>query len=477
MKKIIALVLALMMVLSLGVSAMALELGGLKLVEAPATSTDDKIHFTGDGIINLTPDANGEYFTEAPHGGVAYLAINVDNYKSLTVTSNNDTVKAELMDYDPEKMDAIDNVYYNVARKDKEDCQKYIDEIWALTGDDAVIDPSKEASMTRYEWIKYVVTALNKYNKTTQFYVKSENSVKILKLTLAANYSASFTEANVKLTAVDANNKTLVATLHVVNDVTIFGYEYVKSAAQYKYALELYDAGATGYSDYETYKNGYGTPNTSVIGGPRVVSTTAFRAIEGKDITVDLNKAKVIGEGSIAYKGRVTDTKSSVTIYSVAAGQKGVNFEYYEQATPVKKTDIEAVNGENRKVEFGFYGNQVVNSKFTVNFNLGWTYFELREYFGKKIEEQDIVSFYVLKDGKVLSEFKVDYKDVDLNDVVKLSIDGENSTLGQYAIVVKVPADNKGEKNPNTGAESIMGVVAAVAVVSVAAAAAVSLKK
>ena len=471
MKKIIALVLALMMVLSLGVSAMALELGGLKLVEAPATSTDDKIHFTGDGIINLTPDANGEYFTEAPHGGVAYLAINVDNYKSLTVTSNNDTVKAELMDYDPEKMDAIDNVYYNVARKDKEDCQKYIDEIWALTGDDAVIDPSKEASMTRYEWIKYVVTALNKYNKTTQFYVKSENSVKILKLTLAANYSASFTEANVKLTAVDANNKTLVATLHVVNDVTIFGYEYVKSAAQYKYALELYDAGATGYSDYETYKNGYGTPNTSVIGGPRVVSTTAFRAIEGKDITVNLNLANILGQNK-----RVA-TKSSVTIYSVAAGQKGVNFEYYEKATAKKATDIEAVNGENRKVEFGFYGNQVVNSKFTVNFDLGWTYFELREYFGKKLEEQDIVSFYVLKDGKVLSEFKVDYKDVDLNDTVKLSIDGENSTLGQYAIVVKVPADNKGEKNPNTGAESIMGVVAAVAVVSVAAAAAVSLKK
>ena len=66
---------------------------------------------------------------------------------------------------------------------------------------------------------------------------------------------------------------------------------------------------------------------------------------------------------------------------------------------------------------------------------------------------------------------------VDYNDTVKLSIDGENTTLGQYQIAVKVPAENKGEKNPNTGAESVMGVVAAVAVVSVAAAAAVSLKK
>ena len=115
--------------------------------------------------------------------------------------------------------------------------------------------------------------------------------------------------------------------------------------------------------------------------------------------------------------------------------------------------------------------------KFTVNFDLDWTYFELREFFGKKVEEQDIVTYYILKDGKVLKEVKVDYMTVDYNDTVKLSIDGENTTLGQYAIAVKVPAENKGEKNPNTGAESVMGVVAAVAVVSVAAAAAVSLKK
>lgn len=462
MKKIIALVLALMMVLSLGVSALALN--GLVLVEDKTASDSKLIEFTD----TVEFDKNGgEYFTEAPHGGVAYFAIIADDYKTVTVASNNDTVKAELVDYNPETMESIPEALYDLARKDKDEAKLAADRDGS-----AKVDWTKEASMTRYEWIKYVAETLNKEYKTTQYYAKSLNNVKILKLTVAANYSASFTEANVKLTAVKAaDNTTWVSTLHIVNDVTIFGYEYVKSAAQYKYALELYDAGATGYSDYETYKNGYGTPNTSVIGGPRVVSTTAFRAIEGKDITVNLNLANILGQNK-----RVA-TKSSVTIYSVAAGQKGVNFEYYEKATAKKDTDIEAVNGENRKVEFGFYGNQVVNSKFTVNFDLGWTYFELREYFGKKVEEQDIVSFYVLKDGKVLSEFKVDYKDVDLNDTVKLSIDGENSTLGQYAIVVKVPADNKGEKNPNTGAESIMGVVAAVAVVSVAAAAAVSLKK
>ena len=104
-------------------------------------------------------------------------------------------------------------------------------------------------------------------------------------------------------------------------------------------------------------------------------------------------------------------------------------------------------------------------------------YFDLREYFGKKIEEEDIVTFYIIKDGKVIGQQVVDFMKDDVTKNVTLTIDRENETLGQYAIAVKVPAANKGETNPNTGAESIMGVVAAVAVVSVAAAAAVSLKK
>ena len=49
--------------------------------------------------------------------------------------------------------------------------------------------------------------------------------------------------------------------------------------------------------------------------------------------------------------------------------------------------------------------------------------------------------------------------------------------LGQYKVVLEVPAAEVGEANPNTGAESVVGVVAALAVVSVATAAAVSLKK
>lgn len=465
MKKIVALVLALMMVLSLGVSALALTKIELNQVEKTDDGKSlikfqDTVSFLGD------PSADKVLYTDGPHGGVAYFVIKTTGLKDVKATYSNDTVKAEIIDYNPETMEWVDGVAYQVVRKDG----KAIDE-WLNDANNG-IDWSKcvpEGGKDQYGWCVYVVNTLNKYFKTTQFYVKTTSEIKILKLTVAANYSASFTEGSVKVSALRVEDKKTVYTeMKFVNDITIFAYEYVKSAAEYKYALELFD---TGYSDYETYVNGYKQADLAQRIGSRVISTTAFRAIEGKNITVNVYPSAKENDNRIAKS-------ADVTIYNVAAGQKGVNFEYYEKEVKEANKTALAVDGENRKVEFGFYGDQVVKSKFTVNFDLDWTYFQLREFFGKKVEEQDVVTYYIIKDGKVLKEVKVDYMTVDYNDTVKLSIDGENTTLGQYQIAVKVPAENKGgEKNPNTGAESVMGVVAAVAVVSVAAAAAVSLKK
>ena len=459
MKKIVALVLALMMVLSLGVSALALTKIELNQVEETEDGTKlikfvDTVDFIGSGKV---------LYTNGPHGGVAYFVLKTTGLKDVKATYSNDAVKAEIIDYDPEKMEFVDGADWAVVRKDG----KAIDEYLAAS---TTLDWSKcvESGKGNYDWCKYVAKTLNKEFKTTQFVVKTTSEIKVLKLTVAANYSASFTEGSVKVSALRvADKKTVYTEMKFVNDITIFAYEYVKSAAENDYALELFDE---GYSDYETYLAGYKTPDTAQRPGSRVISTTAFRAIEGKDITVNVYPTPKENDERVAKS-------ADVTIYNVAAGQKGVNFEYYEKEVKEATSTALAVDGENRKVEFGFYGDQVVKSKFTVNFDLDWTYFELREFFGKKVEEQDIVTYYILKDGKVLKEVKVDYMTVDYNDTVKLSIDGENTTLGQYAIAVKVPAENKGEENPNTGAESVMGVVAAVAVVSVAAAAAVSLKK
>ena len=461
MKKIVALVLALMMVLSLGVSALALTLTEIKLDQVEVTEDGTKLIKFVDTVEFIGADK--VLYTNGPHGGVAYFVLKTTGLKDVKATYSNDAVKAEIIDYDPEKMEFVDGADWAVVRKDG----KAIDEYLAAS---TTLDWSKcvESGKGNYDWCKYVAKTLNKEFKTTQFVVKTTSEIKVLKLTVAANYSASFTEGSVKVSALRvADKKTVYTEMKFVNDITIFAYEYVKSAAENDYALELFDE---GYSDYETYLAGYKTPDTAQRRGSRVISTTAFRAIEGKDITVNVYPTPKENDERVAKS-------ADVTIYNVAAGQKGVNFEYYEKEVKEATSTALAVDGENRKVEFGFYGDQVVKSKFTVNFDLDWTYFELREFFGKKVEEQDIVTYYILKDGKVLKEVKVDYMTVDYNDTVKLSIDGENTTLGQYAIAVKVPAENKGEENPNTGAESVMGVVAAVAVVSVAAAAAVSLKK
>ena len=459
MKKIVALVLALMMVLSLGVSALALTEIKLDQVEVTEDGTKlikfvDTVEFIG---------ADKVLYTNGPHGGVAYFVLNTTGLKDVKATYSNDAVKAEIIDYDPEKMEFVDGADWAVVRKDGKAIDEYLEASTTLDWSKCV-----ESGKGNYDWCKYVAKTLNKEFKTTQFVVKTTSEIKVLKLTVAANYSASFTEGSVKVSALRvADKKTVYTEMKFVNDITIFAYEYVKSAAENDYALELFDI---GYSDYETYVNGYKQADLAQIKGSRVISTTAFRAIEGKDITVNVYPTPKENDERVAKS-------ADVTIYNVAAGQKGVNFEYYEKEVKEATSTALAVDGENRKVEFGFYGDQVVKSKFTVNFDLDWTYFELREFFGKKVEEQDKVVYYILKDGKVLDKFEVDYMTVDYNDTVKLSIDGENTTLGQYAIAVKGPAENKGEENPNTGAESVMGVVAAVAVVSVAAAAAVSLKK
>ena len=467
MKKIVALVLALMMVLSLGVSALALTEIKLDQVEVTEEGTKikfvDTVDFIGTGKV---------LYTDGPHGGVAYFVLNTTGLKDVKATYSNDAVKAEIIDYDPEKMEYVDGADWAVVRKDGKAIDEWLNKIPAYDKDTQPdgLDWSKcvESGKGNYDWCKYAAKTLNKYFKTTQFVVKTTSEIKVLKLTVAANYSASFTEGSVKVSALRvADKKTVYTEMKFVNDITIFAYEYVKSAAENDYALELF---GEGYSDYETYLAGYKTPDTAQRRGSRVISTTAFRAIEGKDITVNVYPSAKENDERVAKS-------ANVTIYNVAAGQKGVNFEYYEKEVKEATSTALAVDGENRKVEFGFYGDQVVKSKFTVNFELGCNYFELREFFGKKVEEQDIVTYYILKDGKVLDKFEFDYMKDDYNDPVKLSIHGENTTLGQYAIAVKVPAENKGEENPNTGAESVMGVVAAVAVVSVAAAAAVSLKK
>ncbi len=429
MKKALALVLALVLALSMAVSAFALTLDVIELVKDPVAGTE---------LIELEklPALDGEYKVSfvVSEGGVYHLVIdNAGDYKDLAVSSTG-IVAAELIDWDPEVYASIGETYAVINEKG---------------------EAVEDGTGLSYDEAKALAKAENDAAKVTYHKVVCEQEIVIVELVVSENYSASYKEGAIKVTGVEkATGKKVSGSWDVIADVTIFEYENVKYAADNKEALVV--KGSKGYSDYKTAVDGYGKENYNP-GALRddpatVISTTAFRAIEGKDIVV------------------AADENNYVTIFDVAAGQKGVNFELYGYDRIVENKEFVGFG-------FGFYGDQVVKSAFEITLQPGVTYYQLREEFGVKVEEDDIVDFYLLKDGKVAQIITVDFMTVDLAEEVEITVKGENTTLGQYELRLAAPVAAEGEENPNTGAESVVGVVAALAVVSVATAAAVSLKK
>ncbi len=453
MKKALALVLALVLALSMAVSAF-----GLELVELEKVNTAE----AGRTEINLVPVVKDlERVLYTTQAGVYYIALEDQPWTDVKVTANGN-VTAELVEFDPEKMVILDdagNDYVKWAVTEKGETLKWAD-CNDLTYDEAV--EMAAAKNAKYEVTYYGITCVTNVN--------------VIKLTIADNYTAHYTEGTVEIEAKLAG-KLYAAELTIINDVTIFEYEQVKFNAANAATETLY-VGEDGYSDYFT--DLYGYDFDEILGEydyadlriedlAAVISTTAFRAIEGKDIVV----------------GAIGDFLT-VTIEDVAKGQKGVNFMpseiYLVNKDGVKvqdflaKEEAEYKNFKPVAIGFGFEGNQVIASDFTVSLDLPMNWYELRELFKVKVEEDDIITYYFVKDGKVIDEVTVDYMKDDITSDIEIDIELSNTTLGKYEIRLDVPAV-EGESNPNTGAESVVGVVAALAVVSLASAAAVSLKK
>ena len=412
MKKILSLVLAVVMAFSLGVSAFAADLIELKPAEV---KTEEPIVI--EEWLPLDADNMNVSVSE---GGKYYLMLNPDiNYTGLTVKASGN-VKASIVKYDAKKYEVkgVDLTYG----------------VWnRLTGN--WFDNDNLA----YEFAVEKADTLNDASNVTYYEVRPLKHVNIIELVIADNFGAAFAEGQLVISAYNEGTKKYEgATIKVIRDVVIFEYEQVKWAAQSKDAI-LY-CGDNGYSDYETDLVGYGNPDYDYsalrnVKGASVISTTAFRAIAGKGI-------KVMSAGM------------EVAIKEVAAGQKGVNFAAYG----VKEVD-ENKDGNAEAIVFGFYGDQVVSSDFEITVETGYNWYTLREVFGVKVEEDDIIKYALLKDGKVFAEFEIDYSKEGYNAPVKLILDGKaGETLGNYELVlaetVEVPAVEVEveEANPNTGA-------------------------
>ena len=475
MKKALALVLALVLALSMGVSAFAAVLeDGLVVLEPASPEAEGK-----DVVYVLDAEYIDNFVYYANVVGDYYIALDLEvPYTDVKVTANGN-VSAKLVDYDPEKMDVV---FVNIDENGEVDWDNKTQDIVSVDDNEITYCVTRKGEVVEgYTGMYYddAVEAAEKLaaeEKVTFYGVKCEKNVNIIKVTVENNYSAHYTEGTIKIEAT-LNKKPVSTVLTVINDVIIFEYEEVKWAAANKGELQLF---AGGYSDYLTDKLGYGISYDEdllrEIPGAAVISTTAFRAIEGKNITVNVLDTELVNLG-LAFAGLDLEMPEerafdlSVTLKEVKAGQKGVNFCVWG-GLELKENDLGI-----ESVEFGFVGGQTILGKYVVNVDLPINYYELRELFGLKIEEDDIISYYVVdEDGKVVKEIKVDYMTLDHNKLVSFDIEGENDKLGYYTLCLEVPAV-EGEENPNTGAESVVGVVAALAVVSVATAAAVSLKK
>ncbi len=439
MKKALALVLALVLALSMAVSAFATTL--VELTPAPAGASDE--------IDIVVVDGKDEYVYYTHAAGTYYIALDGQAYKNITLSASG-IVSAELVTFDPAKMNVygIDGLRFEVVDKNGVVAEPYF----------YTVGEGDTRSTKQYERALEAAKELNDAAKVMEYSVRTNKQVDIIKVTVADNYTVAYLEGALKISAV-LGTTPVSATLNFINDVSIFEYEMVKWAAE-RYDDVALECGTLGYSDYDAALKGYDKDEDKLyevgelrtIEDAAVISTTAFRAITGKTVAVACDEMLV-------------------EVKNVVAGQKGVNFKHYG----VTEVD-EDLDGDAEAIEFGFYGKQTILGDYTITVGTEYTWFTLREAFGEKVEEDDIISYYVLKNGKVVKEIVVDYMTADVYEEVVLELNGSNSALGEYAIVMEVPAV-EGETNPNTGAESVVGVVAALAVVSVATAAAVSLKK
>ena len=474
MKKALALVLALVLALSMAVSAFAATLDMVELIPAKTEESDEiDIKVYDESVLKFLVYEGGEY----------YIALDAAyDWENIELTSNGN-VTAELVEYDPAKMNVYGmEIVFDITRKgDAMDNGEW----FTSSGVEG------EKSTVKYEEALAYAKKLNAEGhpnyadekEVTYYGVEVRTNVNIIKLTVEDNYTAHYTAGTVKVEAtgeIDGEDVDVVGVVKVIN----VEYEEVKWTANNfnaKYEKsETLTVNQKGYSDYDAAQVGYDVNDEDYEieenrkdSKAAVISTTAFRAIEGKDIRVDVVERNLdAGQDAASVK---------VALYDIVKGQKGVNFQGYVKLDFVDEYPYNEVRDDNevvKAIEFGFNGDQVVKGAYEITLTTTYDWFELRELFGLKVEEDDVISYYLVdENGKVVGGKEVDYMTADLDEDAEFTIKGENGKLGQYKIVLEVPAAEVGEANPNTGAESVVGVVAALAVVSVATAAAVSLKK
>lgn len=407
MKKIISVILSVLMVMALGINAFALTALELK----PGTPTAQNKIVLKD-YCDFNNSSENTFIAQSNDGGKFYVPIRYNDKELKNIELIADGMTARLIDFNPETMEY----------------PGYYPTFYLLPMD----DPS--AKGLTWEDAKEMAKTLGKQNKKT-YQIVPEQYLYIAEFTVNANYGASFIQGNfeIRATDVESGNRLSTGKQIVIRDVVFFDYENVKSAAQYDYVLKL---GDKGYSDYRSYKEGY--LGSDVDYGATCIAKSAFRAVEGKKLSIELSPTDKL-------------------VMNVVAGQNSINLSNYFNVDKKAKT-----------IKFGFYGSPIIAGNYSYEVNLGKNAYDLAEFFNLRMNETDVYTFYVKKDGTIVDSFVIDYAKQQSYDDIVLKITGKGSALTSYELTLdgsqiagnKTPSAStskpaSGEVNPNTGAEVI----------------------
>ena len=524
MKKALALVLALMMTAAMGVTSFA-DIPVIDLTEDIGSASGTYIKISDSDIWTAPPSSTGSsatYYTNGV-GGVVYFSMifKPNTYKNIKVESTG-IVSAEVLEYDPAVYSANDEVWESISENinfsvndSKSGSAIGYDKVTTVvnkgTYDDAtglftvteegkpvvsyamggsaeakteLNDDKTEQTVVTVETINFstdyievraAAKALNDAGKTTRYEAICNQDVYIVKVKVADNFGVNYAKGTFQAKATGASDGKAYSGIKndVIADVAIASKDTVEYYAEhYKNNAkgELFPINeATGKADFgywDFYEDRMSSPKAFVI------STTAFRAIAGEGLTL---------------VNSTSDPSVIVEIDEVSANQGGVNF-LNDSGAKYKKVDGEQVF-DNYYLDF--YGTQTIASDFTITWKPGCTYGELLHKFGMNTDESEKVTFHLNINGKD-NKLVIDYGKVNLYDEVEIEIEREaGSTLGRYILSGKKVTvggnggsgsgsnngGTSGEQNPDTGAEDMIGIVSAMAIVSAAAGAALVLKK
>jgi len=129
-------------------------------------------------------------------------------------------------------------------------------------------------------------------------------------------------------------------------------------------------------------------------------------------------------------------------IPEVSENQNGINF--YHETTPVS---------------IKFFSDTIMQSDYTINWNLGMNYYELREYFGIKVEEDDVVSYYIYNDNnECLGKYSVDYMTADIEEEASFFIkEKAGEKLCGYTVSIEPPEGSENVPEMNNIASGYCG--------------------